>query len=101
VKASKSGRKGPPKNFATVREAREALTHLADSLTTHSFTWPAAAIRSYLSGGSESLDTAFGLAEWAAAAKSKAKTGASGAASKAAPGKHKKPSAPMKRRKRL
>lgn len=56
-------RKGPPKKFATHREAREALTNLADSLSTHSFPWPAAAIRSFLRGHTQSLDEAFGLPE--------------------------------------
>jgi hypothetical protein len=60
---SKGGRKGPPKSFDSLREAKTALTNLADSLATHHFTWPAAAIRSYLRGGSKSLDEAFGLPE--------------------------------------
>lgn len=60
---SKGRRKGPPKSFDSLREAKTALTNLADSLATHSFTWPAAALRSYLLGGSKSLDEAFGLPE--------------------------------------
>jgi hypothetical protein len=63
---SKGRRKGPPRSFDSLREAKTALTNLADSLATHQFTWPAAAIRSYLLGGSQSLDEAFGLPEKAA-----------------------------------
>ena len=63
VQTSKRGRKGPPKSFDSLREAKAALTNLADSLATHSFSWPAAAIRSYLGGGSTSLNEAFGLPE--------------------------------------
>jgi hypothetical protein len=44
-----------------MKEARAALTDLADSLATFHFPWPAAALRSYLSSGSPSLDEAFGL----------------------------------------
>jgi hypothetical protein len=62
VSASKP-RKGPPKKFETHRAAKEALTNLADSLSTHSFPWPAAAIRSFLRGHAQSLDEAFGLPE--------------------------------------
>jgi hypothetical protein len=63
VPTPKTRRKGPPKSFESLREAKTALTNLADSLSTHSFSWPAAAIRSYLQGGSKSLDEAFGVPE--------------------------------------
>jgi hypothetical protein len=71
VKTGKRGQKGPPKSFESLREARAALTHLADSLATYHFPWPAAAIRSFLSGGSQSLDEAFGVS-FAAGGKQKA-----------------------------
>jgi hypothetical protein len=89
VKTSTRGRKAPPKTFDTLKEARIALMDLADSLANHQFQWPAAAIRSYLSGGSQSLDEAFGFAA-AAAAKAKAKS------SKPSPAKT-KAAAPSKR----
>jgi hypothetical protein len=62
-KTNKPGRKGPPKSFNTFKEAKEALANLADSLSTHSFSWPAAALRSYLKGTCKTLDEAFGLPE--------------------------------------
>jgi len=65
VQTSKRRQKGPPKSFDSLREAKLALTNLADSLATHSFSWPAAAIRSYLLGGSKTLNEAFGLPEQA------------------------------------
>ena len=74
MKTSKRGQKGPPKSFSSLREAKAALTYLADSLANHSFAWPAAAIRSYLAGGSPSLDEAFGLLP-ATAKEPKAKPG--------------------------
>lgn len=96
METKKPSRKGPPRNFSTFKEAKEALANLADSLSTHSFSWPAAALRSYLKGTCKSLDEAFGLPERAVKAEGAKKSAAPNKKAAPPPAKRSRPAARRK-----